>query len=95
MKSVSPHECKSPRGATLEVEHEYRQAPIVEHDEVCTVVDMQVATFMSQYLHNVSKDGADLRSRAVIRKGTLSLIHRETPVGHVAYVLAPDRSVPR
>mmetsp|Transcript_54880 Transcript_54880/g.123284 ORF Transcript_54880/g.123284 Transcript_54880/m.123284 type:complete len:1990 (-) Transcript_54880:160-6129(-) len=76
-------------GATLEVEHEYRQAPIVEHDEELTFEQLAG----KQGLFVLDLIGADLRSRAVIRKGTLSLIHRETPVGHVAYVLAPDRSV--
>jgi len=76
-------------GATVEVEHEFSQPPIVEHEEELTFAQLAG----KQGLYVLDFIGADMRSRVVVRKGTLSLIHRTTPIGHIAYILAPDRSV--
>lgn len=32
-------------------------------------------------------------SRAVVKKGSLSLIHKSTPAGHLAYIIDADRNI--
>eukprot|EP00930_Biecheleria_cincta_P022682 TRINITY_DN16533_c0_g1_i1.p1 TRINITY_DN16533_c0_g1~~TRINITY_DN16533_c0_g1_i1.p1 ORF type:complete len:2187 (+),score=429.21 TRINITY_DN16533_c0_g1_i1:62-6562(+) len=78
-------------GASYEEEFTYSQAPVLEHDE--ELVFPRLAGRSGLFVLDLV--GSGLRSRAVIRKGTLSLVHRTSPVGHVAYVLGPDRQVVR
>ena len=78
-------------GASLEHEFTYGQPPVIEHDEDLEFPDLagRCGLFVLDLV------GSALRARAVIRKGTLSLIHKPSPAGHVAYVLGPDRGVVR
>ncbi|CAE8743667.1 unnamed protein product [Polarella glacialis] len=76
-------------GASSEQEFSYAEAPVFEHDEEL----LFPALTGRSGLFVLDLVGSGLRARAVIRKGTLSLIHKTSPVGHVAYVLGPDREV--
>eukprot|EP00931_Biecheleriopsis_adriatica_P032537 TRINITY_DN18983_c0_g1_i2.p1 TRINITY_DN18983_c0_g1~~TRINITY_DN18983_c0_g1_i2.p1 ORF type:complete len:2222 (-),score=469.43 TRINITY_DN18983_c0_g1_i2:81-6668(-) len=76
-------------GASFEQEFSYSQTPILEHDE-----ELAFPVLAGRPgLYVLDLVGSGLRSRAVIRKGTLSFTHKTSPVGHVAYVLGPDREV--
>jgi len=76
-------------GSSFEQEFSYSHAPMLEHDEELAFP----ALAGRPGLYVLDLVGSGLRSRAVIRKGTLSLIHKTSPVGHVAYVLDPNREV--
>ena len=41
----------------------------------------------------IEMQGNGKMSRAVVKKGSLSLIHRSTPAGHVGYIIDADRKI--
>ena len=41
----------------------------------------------------IEMQGNGKMSRAVVKKGSLSLIHKSTPAGHLAYIIDADRKI--
>eukprot|EP00347_Sterkiella_histriomuscorum_P016748 403352004 len=75
--------------ASIEKQYQYNHPPnrkFVENFQVPELTD-KVGLFIVEFIGN------GMSSRAIIKKGSLSLIHRSTVAGHLAYILDENKNV--
>ena len=75
--------------ASIEKLHEYKNPSNKKFIETFTFPELigKVGLFIVEFIGN------GLSSRAVIKKGSLSLIHKPTIAGHLAYVLDENKKI--
>ena len=75
--------------ASYEEELTFKHPPQLRHrhDFNFTDLDNRVGMFVIEFIGN------GYSSRALIKKGSLGLVHKSTIAGHIAYILDEDRNV--
>ena len=75
--------------ASIEKKHTYSHPPNKKFIESFNFpeLDGRVGLFIVEFIGN------GMSSRAVIKKGSLSLIHRSTIAGHMAYILDENKKI--
>lgn len=75
--------------ASTEKTHEFKNPPNKKFIESFTFPELtgKIGLFIVEFIGN------GMSSRAVIKKGSLSLIHKPTIAGHLAYVLEENKNI--